>query len=85
MMFKADATIDGRTLEDLLGVTRKELAAKLDSKMLLTAARDESKQFSTWMAETKWQAPTGGGRGTCLRFSSGELSRSVCGSVEQVC
>jgi hypothetical protein len=40
---------------DFLGVTRKELAASMDSKMLLTAARREGKQFSSWMAQTKWR------------------------------
>jgi hypothetical protein len=27
----------------------------MDSKMLLTAARREGKQFNSWMAQTKWQ------------------------------
>jgi hypothetical protein len=55
MAHNMDVTIDGRTLEDFLGVTRKELVASMDSKMLLAAARDEGKQFSTWIAQTKWQ------------------------------
>jgi hypothetical protein len=55
MARKIDATIDGQTLEAFLGVTRAELAASMDSKMLLAAARHEGEQFSTWMAQSKWQ------------------------------
>lgn len=55
MAHDIEVTIEGRTLEDFLGVTRKELAARLDSKTLVAAARDERKQFSRWMAQTKWQ------------------------------
>lgn len=55
MVVNVDATIDGQTLEAFLGVKRKELEASMDNKMLLAAARDEGKRFSTWLAKTKWQ------------------------------
>jgi len=55
MALKLDATIDGQTLEKFLGVTREELETNLDSKTLVASARDEHKQFSRWMAQTKWQ------------------------------
>ena len=55
MALHLDATIDGQTLENFLGVTRQELVASLDSKTLVAAARDEGKQFSRWMTQTKWQ------------------------------
>ena len=54
MTLSADATVDGRTLREFLAVTRQELAASMDSKMLIAAARDEGKQFTTWMAQTQW-------------------------------
>ena len=55
MALDLDTTINGQSLQDFLGVTRKELEASLDSKTLVAAARDEGKQFSRWMNATEWQ------------------------------
>jgi hypothetical protein len=48
------ATVDGRTLRELLSVTRDELAACLNSDTLVAAARDNEKKFASWMATTHW-------------------------------
>jgi hypothetical protein len=55
MVVDLDETIDGQTLKTFLGVTREELEARLDSKTLVAAARDEGKKFNRWMAQTNWQ------------------------------
>ena len=55
MVLDLDETIDGQTLKTFLGVTRQELEARLDSKTLVAAAREEGKRFSRWMAQTNWQ------------------------------
>lgn len=55
MALNLNTAIDGQTLEEFLGVTRKELEASLDNKMLVAAARYDRKQFSRWITETKWQ------------------------------
>src|SRR5260370_35210782 len=60
MVLKVGARIDGRTLEDFLGVTRDELVTKLDNKTLVAAARDDGKRLSTWLSQTKWQHLPGG-------------------------
>lgn len=54
MALSAEATVDGRTLREFLAVTREELAASMDSKMLIAAARDDGKRFTTWMTQTQW-------------------------------
>jgi hypothetical protein len=71
MALNADATINGRRLEEFLGVTRQELTASMDSKTLLAAARDEGKQFSTWIAQAKWQHLPAG------------LADHVCGFLQE--
>ena len=53
------ATVDGRTLRELLSVTREELAARLNSDTLVAAARDNEKKFASWMASTHWPQLTG--------------------------
>jgi|HubBroStandDraft_2_1064218.scaffolds.fasta_scaffold176240_3 hypothetical protein len=54
MVLNADATVDGRTLREFLAVTQQDLAARMNSKMLVAAARDDGKQFTTWMTQTQW-------------------------------
>jgi hypothetical protein len=48
------AAINGRSLRELLSVTREELAACLKSDNLVAAARDNEKKFAGWMASTQW-------------------------------
>jgi len=48
------AAINGRSLRELLSVTREELAACLKSDNLIAAARDNEKKFAGWMASTQW-------------------------------
>lgn len=52
--FSAATTVDGRTLRELLSITREELAARLNSDTLVAAARDNEKQFASWMTSTHW-------------------------------
>lgn len=54
MAVSAEATVDGRTLREFLAVTQQDLAARMDSKMLVASARDDGKQFTTWMTQTQW-------------------------------
>lgn len=62
------ATVDGRTLRELLSVTREELAAGLSSDTLVAAARDNEKKFANWMASTHWPQLTGQVAGHLLGF-----------------
>jgi hypothetical protein len=73
MALDLDTTIDGQTLEDFLGVTRKELEASLDSRTLVAAARDEGKQFSRWITETNWQGLSQGVADHVLDFLQDDL------------
>lgn len=50
----AVATVDGRTLRELLSVTREELAARLNSDTLVAAAHDNEQKFASWMASSHW-------------------------------
>jgi hypothetical protein len=54
MELTADLTVDGRTLAELFSVTQPELAAKMDTGMLLKAAQDEDKKLATWIRKTNW-------------------------------
>jgi hypothetical protein len=47
-------TVDGRTVQELFAVTRTELATRMNSKMLVAAAQDDTKQFSSWVKKTRW-------------------------------
>jgi hypothetical protein len=73
MALDLDTAIDGRTLGDFLGVTRKELEASLDSRTLVAEARDDGKQFSRWMTETKWQGLSQGVADHVLGFLQDDL------------
>jgi hypothetical protein len=46
--------MDGRTLQELLAVTREELAARMDSGKLIASTQDSEKKFSAWMTQTHW-------------------------------
>jgi hypothetical protein len=54
MPISADVIEDGRTVQELFAVTRTELAAKISSKMLVAAAQDDTKQFTSWVKKTRW-------------------------------
>jgi hypothetical protein len=71
MTTKVETRIDGRTLESFLGVTRQELEARMDSKTLVAAARDEDKKFSRWLAQTHWQG------------LPGSVADHVCGFLQE--
>lgn len=47
-------TVDGRTLQEFLNVSREELAARMNSDTLVRAARDNEMEFANWMATTHW-------------------------------
>jgi hypothetical protein len=54
MALSTDTTVDGRTLQDFLAVTREELAASMNSKTLVAAAKDDDRKFASWMTQTQW-------------------------------
>jgi hypothetical protein len=54
MPITADATLDGRTLQEFLAVTRQELAARMSSDALVAAAKDNEKRFAQWMSSSHW-------------------------------
>ena len=75
-----DITIKGQTLQDFLGVTRKELEASLDTKTIVAAARDKKKQFSHWMTATKWQGLSSGVADHVCRFLHSDLVAVFAGA-----
>lgn len=53
------AAANGRTVREILGVSSAELAASMNSKMLVAAAQDDEKQFSSWVRKTRWPGLSG--------------------------
>lgn len=70
MPITADTTVDGRTLQEFLAVTREELAARMSSDTLVAAARDNEKKFSQWMSQSHWPQ------------LSGQVADHVCGFLQ---
>jgi hypothetical protein len=66
----AETTIDGRTLQQFLAVTREELAARMNTETLVVSARDNEKKFATWMNSSHWPQ------------LSGEVAEHVCGFLQ---
>ena len=50
----ADATTNGRNLEQLFQVSKVSLKAHLDNADLLQSIRDDKHEFSNWMEQTHW-------------------------------
>jgi hypothetical protein len=50
----AQATTNGKTLEQLFQVSKVSLKAQLDSADMLKSVRDDKHEFSKWMEETHW-------------------------------
>ena len=70
MPLTAETTIDRRTLQQFLAVTREELSARMDSETLIASARDNKKKFATWMSSSHWP------------HLSGEVAEHVCGFLQ---
>jgi hypothetical protein len=73
MALMADLTFDGRALGELLSVTPRELAAEMNTGMLLKAAQDEDKQLATWIKKTKWSGLPDQVADRVCSFFDGEL------------
>lgn len=71
MALSAEATVDGRTLQQFLAVTREELTASMDNEKLMEAAASDGKHFVAWMAQTHWP-----------HFSE-QVAEHVCGFLQE--
>jgi hypothetical protein len=53
MSTQTEVIVNGRTLRDMLALTREELAAGLNNKTIMSAAADGDKKLAAWMAQTE--------------------------------
>jgi hypothetical protein len=54
-----ESNTNGRTLEQLLQVSKDSLKTRIDSAEILKSVRDDHHEFSKWMQETHWSGLSG--------------------------